>query len=130
MSLEPGDRTRLTDMLHHAAIARRIIGEGTVRAFEADDVVRLAAVRCIEVIGEAGHKVSVGVQQSMPDIPWHLMWGMRNRLIHDYGNTDFGIVFKVVSEELPGLITTIEAFLAAQGPLPDDSTGSPGNKPA
>jgi len=116
-------------MLHPAVLARRIVGERTLAAFEANDMVKLATVRCVEVIGEAGHKVSTGVQQAMPGIPWHLMWGMRNRLIHDYGNTDFGIVFKVVCEELPGLLTTIEAFLAAQGPAPDGGASGSGNKP-
>jgi uncharacterized protein with HEPN domain len=112
-------------MLHHAALARRIVGERDQAAFEADDTIKLATVRCVEVIGEAGHKVSIRVQQALASIPWHLMWGMRNRLIHDYGNTDFGIVFKVVRDELPGLITTIEAFLAVQ-----DHAGGSGGRPA
>lgn len=46
------------------------------------------------------------------------MWGMRNRLIHDYGNTDYRIVCKVVREELPGLVSHIETFLAQHPPIP------------
>jgi uncharacterized protein with HEPN domain len=38
---------------------------------------------------------------------------MRNRLIHDYGHTNFRIVHHVVKEELPGLIQTIQTFLDA-----------------
>jgi uncharacterized protein with HEPN domain len=77
----------------------------------ADLGVRHGVVRCVEVIGEAGHQVAPGVQAMLPAIPWHLMWGMRNRLIHDYGNTDLRIVHKVVCEELPGLVSAIESFL-------------------
>ncbi len=55
---------------------------------------------------------------SIDGVPWHAMWGMRNRLIHDDGNTDFRIVFKVVHEELPGLRRTLEAFLTAESKPP------------
>jgi uncharacterized protein with HEPN domain len=95
MPLDANDKTRLTDMRHYAEMVQRIVADRTWEAFEADDTVKLAAVRCVEVIGEAGHKVSAEVQRSISTIPWHLMWNMRNRLIHDYGNTDFRIVYKV-----------------------------------
>ena len=90
----------------------------------ADLGVRHGVVRCVEVIGEAGHQVSAQTQAALPSIPWHLMWGMRNRLIHDYGNTNFSIVFKVVREELPGLVAAMEAFLAQHEPAPP-SSGEP-----
>jgi uncharacterized protein with HEPN domain len=118
MPLDATDKTRLADMLHYAGIAQRIVADRTWEAFETDEAVRLAAVRCVEVIGEAGHQVSVEVQRSMPTIPWHLMWNMRNRLIHDYGNTDFRIVYKVILESLPSLIATITTFLAQPGHAP------------
>ena len=47
-----------------------------------------------------------------------MMYGMRNRLIHDYGNTDYDMVFKVVHEELPGLLANIATFLAQQEHTP------------
>ncbi len=68
-------------------------------------------VRCVEVIGEAGHQVSDKVEAELPTIPWHLMWGMRNRLIHDYGNTNYRIVYEVVREHLPGVIDSITTYL-------------------
>ena len=118
MPLDATDKTRLADMLHYAGIAQRIVADRTWETFEADQTVKLAAVRCVEVIGEAGHQVSVEVQRSMPTVPWHLMWNMRNRLIHDYGNTDFRIIYRVILESLPSLIATISDFLAQQGHTP------------
>jgi uncharacterized protein with HEPN domain len=43
------------------------------------------------------------------------MYSMRNRLIHDYGNTNYDIVFRVVREELPGLVTILDSYLAQHG---------------
>jgi hypothetical protein len=37
------------------------------------------------------------------------MWGMRDRLIHDYGNANYKILYDVVSAELPGLMATIDS---------------------
>lgn len=117
-------------MMQHARDAITLLGSQTQDEMIADLGVRHGVVRCVEVIGEAGHQVSDETQALLSTVPWHLMWGMRNRLIHDYGNTNFRIVFKVVREELPGLIATIEAFLAAQVPAPDRSTNGPNTKPA
>jgi hypothetical protein len=56
------------------------------------------------------------------------MWGMRNRLVHDYGNTNYKILHDVVSANLPGLIATVETFLATPA-SPDGSANGPGASP-
>lgn len=118
MQLEGRDLTRLTDMLHYARLAAKILSERNVTdydAFNADETGKLALVRCVEVIGEAGHQVSAPVQAALPTVPWPMMWGMRNRLIHDYGNTNYRIVHRTVVQELPALASTLAAFLAQHG---------------
>jgi uncharacterized protein with HEPN domain len=40
-------------------------------------------IRRIEIIGEASAKIDPSFQENHPEIPWHRMRGMRNRLIHD-----------------------------------------------
>jgi uncharacterized protein with HEPN domain len=119
MPLDGHDVTRLTDMLHYASLAIRILAGRTVEEYNADVVAKLAMTRCIEVIGEAGHHVSPEVKAALPMIPWHMMYGMRNRIIHDYGNTDYGIVYKVVCEELPGMAGFLSSFLVKYGIRPD-----------
>lgn len=112
MPLDAKDRTRLGDMVQHARDAMILLGSRTLEEMQTDLGVRHGVVRCIEIIGEAGHQVSAATQAALPTVPWHLMYGMRNRLIHDYGNTNFRIVYEVVNGELPRLVTEIEAFIA------------------
>lgn len=112
MRLDVRDEVRLRDMLTYARDAVALLGGMTLPEMEANVMARLALARCVEVIGEAGQRVSPQVQEALPSVPWHLMYGMRNRLIHDYGNTNYEIVFKVVREELPGLIAILEARLS------------------
>ena len=115
MPLEGRDVTRLIDMLHYATLAHRVLADRTLEAFTADEVAKLALTRCVEVIGEAGHQVSPATKALLPMIPWHMMYGMRNRIIHDYGNTDYAIVYKVVREELPSLVQHIASILVKHG---------------
>lgn len=115
MPLEERDATRLRDMLLWSRKAVFILGGRSYDELMANEEKRLALVRCIEVIGEAGHEVSPAVQALMPSIPWPAMYGMRNRLIHDYGNTNYQVVYDVVKGDLPGLAAALALFLAQNG---------------
>ena len=72
-------------------------------SFEADLVTQDAVVRQLEIIGEATKRVSKELRSKHPDIPWSDMAGMRDVLIHDYIDVDFGVVWKTASEDIPNL---------------------------
>jgi uncharacterized protein with HEPN domain len=59
-----------------------------------------AVVRQLEIIGEATKKISLELKKKNPSIPWMDMAGMRDRLIHDYIDVDFEIVWQTVSEDI------------------------------
>jgi len=67
-----------------------------------------AVVRQLEIIGEATKKISFDFREKYPNIPWLDMAGMRDRLIHDYIDVDFEIVWKTASENIPQLKILLE----------------------
>ena len=86
--------------------------EGHERAdFESDELLALAIVRLLEIIGEAAARMSIGVQDELDEIPWTQIVGMRNRLIHGYFDVDLDIVWAVVSDDLPDLMEHIRFAL-------------------
>lgn len=118
MHLDPQDVGRLHDMIDFGQEAIALLGEMTAEQMIADRRTFLAVSRCVEIVGEAGWRLSVDLKNAHTTIPWPLIAGMRHRLVHDYGRVDSDIVHKVIRDHLPPLIVQIEAILSQ-----DRSTG-------
>jgi uncharacterized protein with HEPN domain len=73
----------------------------------------LAAVRLLEIVGEAASQVPQGERSRLPSVPWREAIGMRNRLIHAYTAVDHDVVWEVVADDLPVLIATLNEALRA-----------------
>jgi uncharacterized protein with HEPN domain len=107
----PEDAVLLRDMLDHARRASDAIAGRRRPDLDTDHVLAAALERFIEVVGEAASKISPATRESAPEIPWHQVIGMRNRLVHGYASVDHDIVWDVVSGDLPALISSVERLL-------------------
>jgi uncharacterized protein with HEPN domain len=107
----PRDSAILLDIAEFARRAIRHVGAMDAAAFEKDDLVQDAVIRCIGAIGEAAGRVSVEMRSAHPEIPWSAIVGMRNRLVHEYDAIDAVEVFNTVREDLPPLLEQIESLL-------------------
>lgn len=50
-------------------------------------------------------------KQKYPDIPWQQMAGTRDRLIHGYFSVDMDIVWRIVQNDLPPLIPSLQTVI-------------------
>ncbi len=71
--------------------------------FIADEVLKRAVTRSLEVIGEATKKIPADYKLKWNSIQWKNMAGMRDRLIHDYIGDNYSIVWDVVKNKIPQL---------------------------
>lgn len=62
-----------------------------------------AAIRNLEVIGEAARNIPDEIKEKYPDIPWKNIVGMRDKLTHEYFGVDIDVVWKTVQNDLPAL---------------------------
>ena len=102
------DLVYLGDMLDAARRVSAKTTDKTIDDFNADDNLQLAIVHLIQVIGEAASRVSEEIRRNHPGVPWNAVIAMRHRLVHDYGNINYDIVWRVAVDEIPRLITALE----------------------
>jgi len=72
-----------------------------IETLMADEVLRRACVKSLEIIGEASRNISDDLKTAHPEIPWRQMIGMRNKLVHHYFGVDWEIVDDALKNELP-----------------------------
>lgn len=76
-----------------------------------DEKTQSAVIRELEVIGEATKRISDNYKNSHTEIPWKLMSGMRDVLIHDYEGVDPYTVWDTIQQNIPILIEQIKKLL-------------------
>ena len=104
---------RLRHMLDAAREAVQM-AQGKTRAdLDADRPLNLSLVRLLEIVGEAASRVPADERTNCPCIPWTQIVGLRNRLIHGYDSVDFDILWHIVTQDLPPLITELEGQLSS-----------------
>jgi uncharacterized protein with HEPN domain len=71
--------------------------------FLADETLKRAVIRSLEIIGEATKKIPADFKIKWDTINWKNMAGMRDRLIHDYMGINYSIVWDVIKNKIPEL---------------------------
>lgn len=103
MRVERDYRDYLEDMINSIEEALSFTEGMNYESFYQDRKTVNAVVRSLEVLGEAGKKISEEVREKNSDIPWRNICGMRDKLIHDYFGVDYEMIWKVVKEDLASL---------------------------
>ena len=110
-NIRPEDRVRLRHMLDAALEIRQYVQSSTRDDLGRDRKLVHSLVRLLEIIGEAATQVSKEFRDSTPEIPWPIMFGMRNRLIHAYFSINLSIVWSTSTEDIPPLIAELTRLL-------------------
>ena len=107
---------RVPDYLEHILQAIERIERHTADVDEMDflasELIQDAVIRNLEVIGEAANniqRVDAAFAMAHGEVPWQVMYAMRNRLSHGYDRVDFEIVWKTIHRDLPDLYKLVKA---------------------
>ena len=58
-------------------------------------------------LSENAKKLTEDYKQKHNNIPWNAIYGLRNRIVHDYGNVDLNVVFETLKNDIPQLLEMI-----------------------
>ena len=108
------DAALLLDMVLAAEDALAFVAGLDQSAFLHSGLHQSAIIRKLEVIGEAGSRVSKYFCSAHPEIPWREITGLRHRLIHGYDDVRLDIVWRVATEKLPELLTVLRPLIPAK----------------
>jgi len=122
------DAAYLLDMLEAARAVGRFIASKNQSDYQADELLRSAVERKVEVIGEAARRLSRAFTDGNPTVPWRQIMGTRHVLAHDYDTVDHFIVWRIATVYVPQLITQIEPLLPPPPADPDQGEAPNGGQ--
>ena len=90
----------LNDILDSIFKIKSFLKDVDYSCFQEDVKTQYAVIRALEIIGEASKKIPREVKENYSWIPWRLMSGMRDKLIHDYFGVDAQVVWNTATENI------------------------------
>jgi len=96
-------RDYLVDMSDALQNIRDFTDNMTYDQFCNDTKTIYAVTRGFEILGEAAKHIDDDIRLRYPCIPWKMIAGMRDKLIHEYFGIALEIVWSAVQDDLPEL---------------------------
>ena len=83
----------------------------TLQGLKDDEVLCDSALFRLIQISENSQKLTQDFKDIHNDIPWRAIKGMRNRIVHEYGEVDFGIIYETITASIPEIYKQLETLL-------------------
>jgi len=105
------DDATLLDIANAARLIHAFIQGMTKETFLGDPKTQSAVLHQVTVIGEAVKRLSQAFRERHPILPWSLMAGMRDHLIHGYDAVDLDEVWQTASRDVPEVLIKLAPLL-------------------
>ena len=82
----------------------------TQESLEGDPVLLDSMMFRLIQVSESAKNLSEGFKNEYDDIPWTAIYGLRNRIVHDYGNVDLKVIFDTLKTDVVSVKEMIESI--------------------
>ena len=79
-----------------------------IEDLNADEVLLDSMMFRMIQISENAKKLTDEYKAMYRSIPWNALSGLRNRIVHDYGNVDLNVVYETLKRDIPELLELLE----------------------
>lgn len=110
--MKKDDTVYLRHILDAIALIEEYVLGLSENEFLTHSMAKDAVAREMEIIGEAANNISDEFQAKHPEMPWKKMTGIRNKIIHEYFNVNFSVVWDTVHDDIPLLKKAIKKLLS------------------
>jgi len=83
----------------------------TLQGLKDDEVLCDSALFRLIQISENSIKLTQQFRDTHKDIPWQAIKGMRNRIVHEYGEVNLKIVYDTISISIPDICKKLEKLI-------------------
>ena len=59
-------------------------------------------------IGELANKIDKDFEVQNSQIPWRVLYGLRNKIVHDYEGVNLSLIWEIIRTDLPELKKQLE----------------------
>ena len=102
------DDATVLDILNAARLAVRF-AEGIDKSlFLDDEKTQSAVIHQLLILGEAAKRLSAEFRSTYPQLPWKMMAGMRDKLVHEYDDVDLDEVWQTLMGDVPRVIAALQ----------------------
>lgn len=105
------DDHRIADILSAADELGLVVERGR-NAFDSEPILRRAAERLLEIIGEAATLLGEDTTGRYPNVPWSDIAGLRVVLAHHYHRVDPDQVWVIATVHIPDLVAALQQHRA------------------
>jgi len=102
------DDATVLDILTAARLAIRFAEGIDLAGFLDDEKTQSAVIHQLLVMGEAAKRLSPEFRSKHPQLPWKMMAGMRDKLVHEYDDVDLDEVWNTLSSGVPQVIAALQ----------------------
>jgi uncharacterized protein with HEPN domain len=104
----------LRDILSACQKIEAIVAATSEELFLKDEVLPAAVLHHLTVIGEAISRLSVGLRERHPEVPWRKVMAVRNRIVHAYFDLDWQILWEAATSDIPTLRRQVLGILTTE----------------
>lgn len=105
--MSPDDAT-LLDIIKAARLALQFAAGFDEAGFLNHPKTQSAVLHQLLLLGEAVKRLSQGFRSQHPEVPWKMIAGTRDKLIHKYDDVDLEEVWRTIERDLPELVAMLE----------------------
>lgn len=78
-----------------------------IQSFKENEVLQDSMLFRMIQISENAKKLSEDYRRRKDNVPWQAIFGLRNRIVHDYGSVDLRVLFDTLIDDIPVLLEQI-----------------------
>ena len=108
MDNKKGNQYYLEKLLKDLAFLYKHTVNLSQEEFEENEILIDSVMFRLIQISENSGKLTDEFKEQFSNIPWRAMKGMRNRIVHEYGNVDLTVIYETVKNDIPELLHELE----------------------